>query len=284
MRPTFQLVCASVAVSAGGLDDVKHVVIFMQVHCVHSHVASSRRFVVCDPQENRPFDHYYGTLKGVRGFNDAAAPLLPNGDPVWRQPINQRPKTCKACVSWTGVWCYHDDTCYKHGDKDDQKAFSCPGSDRCASDHGCSCSSCDQTQCQPKIPYAISCQHHEGGPPSPCPIEGQYCPPQNVINHDGQQPDGDCCIKGAWTPGVCPASILEQGPPRNESVAAAAAAAAAPSYMLPFPLDFKSTSASCMSSPGMSYPQDIAMRNEGQFDGWASARDPGMGMAYFNRR
>ena len=34
-------------------------------------------------QENRSFDHAYGTLRGVRGFNDPRAVTLPNGNPVW---------------------------------------------------------------------------------------------------------------------------------------------------------------------------------------------------------
>ncbi|PZP52539.1 MAG: phospholipase C, phosphocholine-specific [Pseudopedobacter saltans] len=36
-------------------------------------------------QENRSFDHAYGSLKGVRGFNDPRAIKLPNGNPVWCQ-------------------------------------------------------------------------------------------------------------------------------------------------------------------------------------------------------
>jgi phospholipase C len=36
-------------------------------------------------QENRSFDHTFGTLKGVRGFNDPRAIQLPNGNPVWLQ-------------------------------------------------------------------------------------------------------------------------------------------------------------------------------------------------------
>jgi phospholipase C len=41
--------------------------------------------VVILMQENRSFDHVYGTLRGVRGFNDPRAVSLPNGDPVWFQ-------------------------------------------------------------------------------------------------------------------------------------------------------------------------------------------------------
>lgn len=52
--------------ATGTLADVGHVVIFMQ--------------------ENRSFDHYFGTLSGVRGFEDPRAISLPNGAPVWQQP------------------------------------------------------------------------------------------------------------------------------------------------------------------------------------------------------
>lgn len=36
-------------------------------------------------QENRSFDHSYGTLRGVRGFNDPRAMTLPDKLPVWLQ-------------------------------------------------------------------------------------------------------------------------------------------------------------------------------------------------------
>lgn len=41
--------------------------------------------VVILMQENRSFDHCYGALRGVRGFNDPRAVMLPNGNPVWLQ-------------------------------------------------------------------------------------------------------------------------------------------------------------------------------------------------------
>jgi len=50
----------------GTLEDVEHVVILMQ--------------------ENRAFDHYFGTLRGVRGFGDPRVMALPSGRPVWFQP------------------------------------------------------------------------------------------------------------------------------------------------------------------------------------------------------
>jgi len=37
-------------------------------------------------QENRSFDHYFGTLRGVRGYDDARAAKLPGGESVFRQP------------------------------------------------------------------------------------------------------------------------------------------------------------------------------------------------------
>jgi phospholipase C len=50
----------------GTIDDVEHVIFFMQ--------------------ENRSFDHYFGTLWGVRGFADPHPVRLPSGQPVWNQP------------------------------------------------------------------------------------------------------------------------------------------------------------------------------------------------------
>src|SRR3954447_24054382 len=50
----------------GTIADVEHIVIMMQ--------------------ENRSFDHYFGTLRGVRGFGDPRAVMLPSGEPVWNQP------------------------------------------------------------------------------------------------------------------------------------------------------------------------------------------------------
>ena len=41
--------------------------------------------VVILMQENRSFDHVFGMLRGVRGFNDPRAVTLPDGKPVWLQ-------------------------------------------------------------------------------------------------------------------------------------------------------------------------------------------------------
>src|SRR5262249_17954477 len=55
--------------------------------------ASSRTGTIADVehivflmQENRSFDHYFGTLRGVRGFGDPPGVTPPSGQPVWYQP------------------------------------------------------------------------------------------------------------------------------------------------------------------------------------------------------
>jgi len=50
----------------GTIEDVEHIVFLMQ--------------------ENRSFDHYFGTMRGVRGFADPRAVKLPSGQSVWHQP------------------------------------------------------------------------------------------------------------------------------------------------------------------------------------------------------
>ncbi|MFD7498432.1 phosphocholine-specific phospholipase C [Streptomyces sp. NPDC059832] len=50
---------------SGTVQDIEHIVVLMQ--------------------ENRSFDHYFGSLKGVRGFGDPRPVVLPSGKPVWHQ-------------------------------------------------------------------------------------------------------------------------------------------------------------------------------------------------------
>ncbi|GLQ90545.1 phosphocholine-specific phospholipase C [Dyella flagellata] len=50
----------------GTIEDVEHIVVLMQ--------------------ENRSFDHYFGSLKGVRGFGDPRPVNLTTGSSVWHQP------------------------------------------------------------------------------------------------------------------------------------------------------------------------------------------------------
>src|SRR3984957_20733429 len=51
--------------ATGTLEDVEHIVVLMQ--------------------ENRSFDHYFGVMRGVRGFGDPHPIILPSGRPVWDQ-------------------------------------------------------------------------------------------------------------------------------------------------------------------------------------------------------
>src|SRR6185437_4779054 len=66
MPPNVRRALAQTEPKNPALKDIKHVVILMQ--------------------ENRSFDHYFGTLAGVRGFGDTEAAKLPNGKSVFYQP------------------------------------------------------------------------------------------------------------------------------------------------------------------------------------------------------
>jgi phospholipase C len=45
-------------------------------------------------QENRSFDHYFGFLSGVLGFDDRKPLRLPDGRPVFYQPDPANPQGC----------------------------------------------------------------------------------------------------------------------------------------------------------------------------------------------
>jgi phospholipase C len=48
---------------------------------------SSIEHVILFMQENRAFDHYYGTMAGVRGFADPNAQINPDGNSVFYQLV-----------------------------------------------------------------------------------------------------------------------------------------------------------------------------------------------------
>jgi phospholipase C len=52
---------------------------------------SQVKHIVLLMQENRSFDHYFGTMPGVRGFSDPDAVNLPNGNSVFKQPDLDNP-------------------------------------------------------------------------------------------------------------------------------------------------------------------------------------------------
>ncbi|OFI37388.1 phospholipase C, phosphocholine-specific [Arthrobacter sp. SW1] len=65
LPPSVQAAMAK-PVPPGSLQSIKHVIILMQ--------------------ENRSFDHYFGSLRGVRGFGDKSITRLPNGNSMFEQP------------------------------------------------------------------------------------------------------------------------------------------------------------------------------------------------------
>ncbi len=65
LPPSVQAAMAK-PVPPGNLQSIKHVIILMQ--------------------ENRSFDHYFGSLRGVRGYGDKSITRLPNGKSMFEQP------------------------------------------------------------------------------------------------------------------------------------------------------------------------------------------------------
>ncbi|KAH8802981.1 phosphoesterase family-domain-containing protein [Xylogone sp. PMI_703] len=61
------LLLVAPVIAAGSIKDIEHVVLFMQ--------------------ENRAFDHYFGTMAGVRGFSDPNVQVNSNGRSVWQQNV-----------------------------------------------------------------------------------------------------------------------------------------------------------------------------------------------------
>ena len=71
LPPNLRKAVAATPDSPGKLRDIKHIVVLMQ--------------------ENRSFDHYFGTMPGVRGFDDPAAVKLSTGRSVFYQPDAKNP-------------------------------------------------------------------------------------------------------------------------------------------------------------------------------------------------
>ena len=71
LPPSVQRAVAAGPPRHSSISDIKHVVLLMQ--------------------ENRSFDHYFGTLSGVRGFSDPNALRLSTGRPVFYQPDSVNP-------------------------------------------------------------------------------------------------------------------------------------------------------------------------------------------------
>lgn len=106
----------------GSIEDVKHIVVLMQ--------------------ENRAFDHYFGAMRGVRGFNDPRAVKLPNGNPVWQQP-NGAGTTMPFRVDNAGS-VYVEDVA--HGWNDGQKAWNNGNYDKWVANKGTTTMTCMNRQ------------------------------------------------------------------------------------------------------------------------------------------
>ena len=81
MPPNVRRALAQSPPKEKSLGDIKHVVMLMQ--------------------ENRSFDHYFGTMAGVRGFDDPNALKLPNGRSVFYQPDPENPTATCCRSTWT---------------------------------------------------------------------------------------------------------------------------------------------------------------------------------------
>ena len=130
--------------------------------------------------ENRAFDHYFGKLKGVRGFNDRSAPLLPNMKSQFYQP--HKPDAIKQC---TGLTCTNMDQgkkCLPGLPGSNNKTWTC-----CYLrwEEG-------NLTCPPTPPPASSC---EGATTlQECSIQNQTCP----SGTKGAGPNGNRCCGGWW--------------------------------------------------------------------------------------
>ncbi|KAF3912765.1 hypothetical protein ABW20_dc0105965 [Dactylellina cionopaga] len=96
------LALPAVVATTGSLKDINHVVLFMQ--------------------ENRAFDHYFGTMAGVRGFSDPNVQVNPNGRSVFYQDVIKTKSTpAEYLLPWHlnylgGVWSQGATQCMAAGD------------------------------------------------------------------------------------------------------------------------------------------------------------------------
>ena len=84
-RRKFMKIMGSSAIAAAALPNSISKALAIPAHNRTGTIADVEHIIILT-QENQSFDHYFGTLKGVRGFSDPRAVNLPNGRPVWYQP------------------------------------------------------------------------------------------------------------------------------------------------------------------------------------------------------
>jgi phospholipase C len=208
-------------------------------------------------------------MRGVRGFNDRAAPLLPSGLSPFYQPSRPPPPHSILC-----------------GCVDPAKPKA-----------SCSVSFTEAGQDLEGILMNADCDDltstlKAATPPVPV-VLGEACSKfmhalyntevENLVVKQflKQEP---ACPAGAFVDPFTAAAAAKKAagggggggePPLRSDPSL--------NYTLPFPLSFDRSAASCMGAPEMAYPSNMNILNGGKADGWNTARDPGYGMSYFNR-
>jgi len=84
-RRTFLQQLLGAGIAAGGLTASVKRALAIPAHHRTGTIADVEHIVFL-MQENRSFDHYFGTMRGVRGYGDPRPIDLPTGQPVWKQP------------------------------------------------------------------------------------------------------------------------------------------------------------------------------------------------------
>ena len=80
MRRSLLVATTTVAgVAALGLEQINHLVLFMQ--------------------ENRSFNHYFGTMAGVRGFSDPNVQVNPDGKSTFQQLVTPSMSTAASVLT-----------------------------------------------------------------------------------------------------------------------------------------------------------------------------------------
>lgn len=251
-------------------------------------------------QENRPFDQYFGRLAGVRGFNDRAAPLLPNGNLPFYQPLASL-GVCMCmyvCVVHTFWGCESSGVC--------AVVVVYPLSDFCFWKHTASVVCANRCRGERHVVPRLGvlrrgpavCQRHSGYTRT---FRSLFCA-RRMRLVGASSPNGNRCCGGQWRVGDAPCPAIPDAPHCTLNAACSTAhqlcqsaggsgsaarccggqwlagdAPCAVPYMLPWHVDTHATSGTCMDAPDMGFGVDVAMWNQGRMDAWCTARAPGNG-------
>lgn len=214
--------------TGGSLADVEHIVVFMQ--------------------ENRAFDHYYGSLRGVRGFHDRAAPLLPSGlSPFYQPVVPPAPHSVLCgCVAPAGS---------AQGTPSCNVSFTRAGADLRGILLGAKCADLADVLGGAVPPVSV-----QPGEPCATLLDAVYA----------TRVEGLVVKEYMSAPPTCPKGlVVDELAEKNNHDNSNNKAGGDPTkdYLLPFPLMFDNTSASCMGAPEMAYACNMNMLNGGLVDG-----------------